>query len=223
MLLQTQPSNNPNPAVTIEIPSLFGPESLALGVTVAMWAWRRYAHNRLRNLRESLNYTLDWSRDISGVLHVIRSKTDAHRAILLKAHNNVEHLDHSHFWKISARHEVTSPGMSPLSPKLQDISISDYLETLKSCQTSTHQVFLDPSSIKDPVLSNFCKINGIKTYAIYLFSDRQDTPLAYLVLHNFTPESLNQIEGQCDMIDAMLEEFQPPTLLTHLKNILKNT
>ena len=222
LFLQTQPTQLPQPQITIELPAMFGPETLAVFTAVGMWAWRKVIHTRMQRLRESLGYTLDWSRDMSGVLHVIRSKTDASRVLIFKAHNNVVHLDKSHFWKISARHEVCAPGIQALSSKSQDIPITDRLETLKLCLVSGQVLYKEREQIQDRPLLNFCEVNGIANYFIFAFCDDTETPLAFLVLHNFDPASLDSIADECKHIDAMLESFSPPTIISHLQSILKN-
>jgi len=216
MRVTTQPSSQGGQEITISVPEFVGTETTLLALTALTVACRKFVTRKYNALVNSLSYSIDWHESIAGILHSIKSKLSANRVLLFKAHNGEYHTDKSHYWKLSCRHEVVAFGLTTVQDDFQNIP-AHYFQSLLESNT----LLISPtSSLKDSHLAHLLTSKGITQIASYVFLDSKEEVIALLIIDD-KEDGHESIETELRQIEALLKVFHAPTLLDHLKSVIK--
>jgi len=95
---------------------------------ILLYLWRAAVRPRMKNISEILDKKQSMSKEINECLSSLRTIVKSDRAILGQFHNGTYWVSGVPWMSITATHEVTAPGVSPISGDILSIPI-ERLET----------------------------------------------------------------------------------------------
>lgn len=200
------PGSN-GPEISLNIPAL-GPYSgfAMIATLVSGLAWKYIFQPKVDRFNRSLFRSLEMDKLKMGTIYKILSSTSAHRVLLLEPHNGTVFVSGAHDFKLSCTVEACNPGVANYKHRLQNIKVTDVIDSLAKLIEQGHIDFLSTQEIvDDKVSAAYTDMGAYSTRAIALYKNKSHL-LAVLSISFPDKESTSEMSEE--KLDKLVRELR---------------
>ncbi len=163
------------PEVSVNLPALGPYGGIAMTLTLLSGlAWKYIFQPRVDSFNRSLSRSLELDKLKMGTVYKILSSTEANRVVLLEPHNGTIFASGAHDYKLSCTVEACNPGVAGYKHRLQNIKVTDIIDSLGKLIEQGQIDFLSTADMDDKVSAAYTDMGAYSSRAIALYKDKSN-------------------------------------------------